>query len=60
MTLQSTQNDENQAELSGMEEVEVRQGLKSDKMEGSGFPLDVPSPLLLGSSMVLAIASTGE
>ena len=27
--------------------------------ESSGVPIDVPSPILLGSSMVLGIASTG-
>lgn len=31
-----------------------------EEEEGTSYPIDLPSPLLLGASMVLAISGTGE
>jgi hypothetical protein len=39
---------------------QVVEPVKPNEPEGSSYPLDVPSPLLLASSMVLAIGATGE
>jgi len=39
---------------------QVVEPVKPNEPEGSSYPLDVPSPLLLASSMVLAIGATGS
>lgn len=54
--LKSSPLDENNSEASESTSVEMN----SDSSTSSDVPLDVPSPILLASSMVLAIASTGS
>eukprot|EP00594_Rhizosolenia_setigera_P015663 CAMPEP_0178964086 /NCGR_PEP_ID=MMETSP0789-20121207/15438_1 /TAXON_ID=3005 /ORGANISM="Rhizosolenia setigera, Strain CCMP 1694" /LENGTH=161 /DNA_ID=CAMNT_0020648735 /DNA_START=69 /DNA_END=554 /DNA_ORIENTATION=- len=55
--LKSSPLDENNSETSESSSVEMN---SDDSSTSSDVPLDVPSPILLASSMVLAIASTGS
>ena len=53
-SLKSSQQDEDGVITTGTGE---EKGTQEPEPE---YPLDLPSPILLGSSMVIAIASTGE
>ena len=59
-SLKSSQQDEDGTITTGNTEEEERQKGISEKSDEPDYPLDIPSPFLLGSSMLLAIASTGE
>ena len=47
---------DSQVEVSASNDSQAQQLVEEEKP----YPLDIPSPLLLASSMVLAIASTGK
>ena len=41
-------------------EVSTTSNVVVDEQEGTSYPIDLPSPVLLGASMVLAISSIGK
>ena len=41
-------------------EVSTTSNVVVDEEEGTSYPIDLPSPVLLGASMVLAISSIGK
>jgi hypothetical protein len=59
--LQMSEEDSSSEESSVSVDIpQVAEPVKPNEPEGSSYPLNVPSPLLLASSMVLAIGATGE